>query len=187
MAGLMSASQVTVDELLARAEIERVLMTYCRVVDRGDVELMRSVYHAEGTDAHGSFFGTGWDFAPYIVAKHDAVDLVDGVRLIAQHHITNTLFEFAGATCNVESYFLAVQPYQNPGEAPAVGFVGGRYLDRFEHLDGRWAISERRIAIDWSRANMEGADWPGAAAFMPGGRRDDDPSDGFFGASPAIA
>ena len=171
---------MNVEELLARTEIHQVLMRYCRAVDRGDVDELRMVYHESGTDVHGTFTATGQEFAQHLVAKHDSVDLVDGVRLVSQHHITNVLVEFVNTGANVESYFIATQPYQNPSEQPAVGLIGGRYLDRFDYRDERWAISERRIVIDWSRANIDGADWPGAAGFPVGGRREEDPSASFF-------
>ena len=175
---------MNVDELVARAEIHQVLMRYCRAVDRGDIELLRTVYHESGTDLHGSWVGTGYDFAPYIVEKHDAVDLADGVRLIAQHHITNILMEFSGTSADVESYYIAFQPYQKPGKQTTFGIVGGRYLDRFDHRNERWAISERRVIVDWSRASLDGADWPDAANFLQGARREADPSAAFFSTSP---
>ncbi len=40
-----------------------------------------------------------------------------------------------------------------------------RYLDRFERRDGRWAIADRRIEVDWIRNDVGGGwmDVPGQA------------------------
>jgi hypothetical protein len=163
-----------VDDLLARAEIHSVLMRYCRAVDRGDVELLRSVYHDQALDHHGSYHGSGYDFAPYIVSKMDSVDLN------GQHHITNILIELDGDTAKVESYFFAVHPYLDAEGRPALGLIGGRYLDDFACIDERWAIARREVILDWSRARVDGPDWLGAVAYPHGARRDADLSSGFF-------
>ncbi|CAN5344536.1 nuclear transport factor 2 family protein [soil metagenome] len=165
---------MNVEELLARTQIMEVLWRYCRAVDRGDVELLRSIYHDGGTDAHGSFVGTGVDFAPYIVDKMDAATIV------GQHHITNALIELHGDTAAVESYFLAIQPYVSAEGTNLLGFIGGRYLDRFACLDGAWGVTERRVIMDWSRASLDGAEWPGMPGYPLGARHEVDPSTGFF-------
>jgi hypothetical protein len=163
-----------IEDLLARAEIHSVLMRYCRAVDRGDVELLRSVYHAGATDHHGTFHGPGHDFAPYIVSKMDPVDLE------GQHHITNILIDLDGDSAKVESYFLAVHPYLDGEQRSVLGLIGGRYLDDFARIDQRWAIAERRVVLDWSRERLDGPEWPGAIAYPQAARRDADPSFGFF-------
>ena len=47
--------------LLDERAIERLLVDYCRGVDRLDAALVASVYHSDGTDDHGSFKGLGVD------------------------------------------------------------------------------------------------------------------------------
>lgn len=165
---------MSVDELLASAEIHNVLMRYCRAVDRGDVDLLRSVYHDGATDEHGTFHGLGRDFAPRIV------EIMDAVPLVGQHHITNILTSVIGKTAIVESYFMALQPYRASSGQALLAVIGGRYLDQFAYRDGRWAISARKVVVDWSREDVSGADWPGAAAFFAGGRRNADPAASFF-------
>ena len=41
--------------LLDRNEIEEVVLRYCRGIDRRDFDLVRSCYHPDATDRHGSF------------------------------------------------------------------------------------------------------------------------------------
>jgi hypothetical protein len=163
-----------VEELIARTEIMDVLYRYCRAVDRGDVHELRLTYHPDGTDTHGSFDGLGTDFAPYIVDKMDAAEL------LGQHHITNAIIELDGDQARVESYFLAVQPYNDADGRHLLGLIGGRYLDVFARRAGRWAVARRTVVLDWSRAEIAGDDWPGQLAYPLAGRRGDDPSAGFF-------
>jgi len=166
---------MTPDELADHLAIQQVLYRYCRGVDRGDAALIRSVYHDGAVDAHGSWQGEGRDFAGYVVAA------MDGQQQGSQHHITNVLIELQGDEAAVESYFLAYHPYRIDGEAAErLAQVGGRYLDRFQHRDGRWAISRREVVIDWSRGDLPGAAWPGQEGFPRGGRRQQDPSAALF-------
>ena len=44
--------------LLDKQEIEEVVLRYCRGIDRRDFELVRSCYHPDARDRHGSFDGT---------------------------------------------------------------------------------------------------------------------------------
>lgn len=166
---------MTVDELLAREQIRDVLFRYCRGVDRGDAELIASVYHADAVDEHGAFHGTGVDFAGHVVEAMDAVSNV------GQHHLTNILIRVEGHSALVESYFIALHPYQPQGEAaPVLAAVGGRYLDRFECREGNWKIAHRRVVLDWSQERLSGAAWAAATDFPAGGRRQNDPSSGLF-------
>ena len=61
---------MNLEELSAYIEIKQVLYMYCRGVDRGDAELIRSVYHPDAIDEHGPFWqGAGMDFADMIVEE----------------------------------------------------------------------------------------------------------------------
>ena len=64
--GRLRPSTTSSQRLLDERAIHRCLLDYCRGVDRGDPELVASVYHADGTDDHGSFKGLGSDFAIYV-------------------------------------------------------------------------------------------------------------------------
>ena len=50
-------------ELVDRQKIYHVLTSYCRALDRCDVELMKSVYWEDGFDDHGVFAGNAQEFA----------------------------------------------------------------------------------------------------------------------------
>ena len=52
-----------VQKLLDREAIKELVNLYCRAADRHDHELMRSLYHQDAIDDHGSFFkGLAMDF-----------------------------------------------------------------------------------------------------------------------------
>ena len=165
-----------IEALAAELEIRRVLARYCRAVDRGDVELLKSVYHPDATDDHGTFQGSGWDFAEALVPA------MDESSLSSQHHLTNVLIELDGDRAAVESYVLALHPVRDRASAREVhALAGGRYLDRFEKRNGEWKIADRRVVIDWTRASLPGEAWSLESAFgLRGGRREKDPSHGLL-------
>jgi hypothetical protein len=169
-------TEVDLHAISDRLEIHEVLMRYCRGVDRGDPELLRSVYHEGAVDQHGPFQFTNaqTEFANLTVPRLDAM------RGVAQHHITNFLIELDGDAADVESYFLSFQPTKSADGSEVLGFIGGRYLDRFERREGRWAIAKRSVIIDWSRAELQGEEWEAAKDFPPPGRREADPSHALF-------
>jgi hypothetical protein len=161
------------DELAAHLEIQQVLYRYCRGVDRGDLELLRSVYHPDAIDRHGAFEGSGYDFAAGLVPR------MDQAPCVGQHHITNALIDLRGETAAVESYFIAYHPLpQEDGGGHAM--VCGRYLDRFERRHRAWLIAEREVVIDLSQRLEPGSAWSGAHAFPRGARREADPSAELF-------
>jgi hypothetical protein len=159
-----------------KQEIHEVLMRYCRGVDRGDPELLRSVYHPGAVDRRGpfQFDDAHTEFAAFSVPR------LDQSKGVAQHHITNYLIELDGDSADVESYFISYQPTKLEDGDEVLSVIGGRYLDRFDRRDGRWAISERSVIIDWSRVAFTGDDWPAAKDFPRAGRREADPSHAFF-------
>lgn len=162
---------MTLDDATAHLEIQQVLYRYCRGVDRGDADMIAGVYHPDAIDNHGAWKGKGTDFGAYLVPAMDTVPLT------GQHHITNILIELDGSSAKVESYFVAFHP-ENADAAARITLVGGRYLDRFELRDGAWLIADRVVVLDVTRVLDRINDWPGAAYFPAGGRREHDPSAG---------
>jgi hypothetical protein len=169
-------TEVDIRAIADRLEIHEVLMRYCRGVDRGDPELLRTVYHEGAVDRHGpfQFMDAQTEFAALTIPRLDALNGV------AQHHITNYLIELDGDRADVESYFLAFQPTKLDDGDEVLSVMGGRYLDKFERRAGRWAIMERSVVVDWSRQSLPGEDWAAAKDFPPPGRREADPSHALF-------
>lgn len=163
------------EEIADRLEIADVLYRYCRAVDRGDIALLKSVYHTDAYDNHGSFKGKGHDFAEYLVLT------MDRTPHVGQHHITNILIALHGDRANVESYFIAYHPdLDADGGKPVIVRVGGRYLDRFERCEADWKIARRDVVIDWTEAPNPVVPWAPQSQFLQGLRREKDPSHLFF-------
>jgi ketosteroid isomerase-like protein len=128
-------------ELQDRQAIHDCLMTYSRAVDRLDRELLLSVYHEDAIDDHGVFVGTPEEFADWAIAMHSAT------HLSHQHCIFNSTCDLDGDVAHTETYYMFVG--LNRQGAP-FAMSGGRYLDRLEKREGRWAIALRICVRDWA-------------------------------------
>jgi SnoaL-like domain len=139
-------SRLTVEDLLARAEIVDVLNRYVRGVDRADAELIRSCYHPGAIDDHGTFRGPADEFADHVAGER-AHRYVSTMHFLAPPNI-----EVEGAAARVDTYCTAhhVTVPDEAGEQRRI-VMGVRYLDRFELQAGRWLIAHRRCAFDWAQ------------------------------------
>jgi len=136
------------DELLAtvrtlqdRQAIHDCLMTYSRAIDRLDRDLLISVYHDDAIDDHGVFVGSREAFADWAIAMHRRT------HLSHQHCQFNSTCDLDGDVAHTETYYMFVG--MNQRGAP-LGMSGGRYIDRLEKRDGRWAIATRICIRDWA-------------------------------------
>ena len=128
-------------ELQDRQAITDCLSAYSRAVDRLDRELLLSIYHDDAIDDHGVFVGSPEAFADWVIPMHTAT------HLSHQHCIFNSTVDLEGDVAHVESYYMFVG--LNRSGTP-LAMSGGRYLDRFEKRDGRWAIAARICVRDWA-------------------------------------
>ncbi|GAA2339836.1 nuclear transport factor 2 family protein [Dactylosporangium salmoneum] len=131
----------TVRRLADRAEIADCLGRYARGMDRLDRDLVLSAYHPDAVDDHGKFVGSPAEFVRWSFAMH------------RQHHhshlhaILHHSCELDGDTAHTEAYFMFLS--MNRTGAPWSASAG-RYIDRFERRDGRWAIAHRLCVRDWA-------------------------------------
>jgi hypothetical protein len=155
--------------LLDEHAIRRRLLEYCRGVDRLDADLVRGVYHPDGTDDHGSFVGLGVDFADYVVRR------LGETCEATMHVVGDSIIDFAGAdTAFVETQVHAYQQRRDE-QGPFLETFGGRYVDRFERRHGDWKIAHRLVVHDWDKVErIQPAFAP--AKFTDGIRNGDDPS-----------
>ena len=154
------------DELVARAEIRDAILRYCRGIDRGDLDLIRSAYHPGAIENHGAFVGSAEDFAPYTVARSKASGLA------GHHTIANMTFQFDGDAARVETYYVCLQPYRDENDEPDTALIFGRYLDAFARIEGRWAITAREVVNDGNHAHFPDTPWFGIDGYVrsAGGR-----------------
>src|SRR5919201_1653154 len=130
-----------VAELTDRAEIVDCLHRYARGMDRLDRELARSAYHDDAIDDHAAFVGPVDAFLDWAFGYHSS-------QVRHQHYVTNHHIELDGDQAHVESYFLFVATEQDP--AAPLTMYGGRYVERFERREGRWAIGARACLPEWN-------------------------------------
>ncbi len=159
-----------VERHLIKQEILDLLYTRARAADRFDPPLMRACHPVDGTDNHGTYQGS----------MHGFIDsLVDAMKKgppcqSKLHVIGNALFDFVDDEVFVESYHVAHETFEDPG-GTVFFHIGGRYLDRFRLVDGRWLIQHRDIVYDWSRIMPATAPFwnPATQPDALMGRRDD--------------
>jgi hypothetical protein len=135
-------------DLLDRQDILDCIHRYCRAVDRFDRELLISVYHPDAIDDHGMFVGGPEDFADWAFGYHSLYQK-------GTHHIvTNHSCDLKGDTAHTETYWLFCGINKDPqtGREQPSTLHFGRYLDRFERRQGRWAIAARACIIEWHAA-----------------------------------
>ena len=130
-----------VRELQDRRQIYDCLMRYSRGVDRLDRHLILSAYHEDAIDDHGMFVGDPLEFADWVIAMHSRT------HLSHLHSLFNHYCELDGDVAHTETYYMFCG--MNRTGTP-LSMSGGRYIDRFERRDGRWAIAARVCVRDWA-------------------------------------
>jgi len=166
------------DELWAEAQIRKVLLRYARGIDRLDLDLVRTCYHPDATDSHGSFHGTVDEFLTWVervLRRYDAT----------MHLLGNPLVELddAGTAALVETYGIAF--HRAAGGPPERNLVTGfRFIDRFERRADEWRIARRVATTEWSRVDRPDDWWPIPDGMLQGRR---DRTDPVYGIDPSPA
>ena len=152
-----------VKELLDKQEIRDVLMRYCRGIDRLDMDLVKSCYHPDAYDDHGTYKGGVAGFCSTVSA---------GLAncLATEHFLGNSLIEVRGDRAASETYLVAYHRLPATAGASERDFAfGGRYLDVFERRDGgAWLIARRTVVHSWSRIDPVTERWSAQDAFTQG-------------------
>jgi hypothetical protein len=163
-----AAPDAALEELLARRQIEDLVMRYSRGIDRLDPEAVRSCYHPDGTDEHTGFVGPRDEFVEWVMPL---LRRFDGTM----HLVCNHYSEVDGDRAVAESYGLAYH-WAEPFEDVRRNFVSAfRYVDQLERRDGEWRIKARAAVREWTRA-LDPAGWiPPEGKAPEGSRGADDP------------
>ncbi|MET0888455.1 MAG: nuclear transport factor 2 family protein [Mycetocola sp.] len=129
--------------MIDRDEIRQCLGRYARGVDRLDSDLILSAYHQDATDDHGSFVGSPTEFVKWYLP------IARATAVVHHHYLANHFCELIGDVAHTETYYLyAAESAAEPNHR----LHGGRYIDRFERREGRWAIAQRVHVAEWSGA-----------------------------------
>jgi hypothetical protein len=172
MAAIEPTHEAALRELLDEREIRGVLMRYCRAVDRMDEALLRSCYHPDARDEHGSFAGSVDEYVAW------ALRLLRGYAT-TMHFLGNVLVEVAGDVALAESYGISFhrsdpkpdEPF-DPRRNLTVGF---RLVDRFERRAAGWRIARRIATTEWTRVDDLAGRWEPPAHLRRGARDASDP------------
>lgn len=150
--------------LLDKQEIEEVVLRYCRGIDRRDFDLVRSCYHPDARDRHGSFDGTVDEYVAW-------VDRLTARYRWSMHLVGNVFVELGeNGVAACETYGVSLHRSDDP--RPFMNLATGfRYVDRFERRAGAWKIAERNAVGEWSLPIPAGSWWEIPDAHL-NGRRD---------------
>ncbi len=165
----------TLETLIAKEAIRELVFAYSRAVDRGDNDLLESLYHPDARDEHGiNPSGTAEEF--FQIMRRG------GRSSVLQHAITNHYIKVDGDRAEGEVYLIAYHTIDADTDAPKAFILGARYLDRYERRAGSWKFAHRLVVADWveHRAAESVAAAPEIAGMLPGRRGPDDPSYGYF-------
>lgn len=136
-----------IDAMLDKYEITELLYAYCNAADRHDHVLMRSLYHEDAWDDHGSFFkGPAMEFI-------DMLPEIQSTMEILHHNMTTKNIRLNGDYAEGEIYMIAFHKFKIEDRTSADLLVGGRYFDKYEKRDGVWKFSLRAAGADWAYYN----------------------------------
>ena len=154
----------TDNDLEASAAIEHALLLYTRGIDRLDPALLAAAFHSEAVlEGYGPKERRVEAFAPF------AVKSLRQAYRATQHRLSNTFVQFDGGdAADVETYVVA-DHFHTVGDTEVIDTFAGRYIDRFERRDGRWAIVKRSLRCDWTRRDNVSAHMPGEFIDSPRG------------------
>lgn len=136
----MNIDPQEIRRLLDKEAIREVLLKYTRGIDRHDDELMATAYHSDATDDHGAYIGGPEGFIRHANGTHSRNWTVH------HHFISNQTIDIEGDSAHAETYFLATLRRKTG----PIDIVAGRYVDRLERRDGRWAIAARACLVEWN-------------------------------------
>jgi hypothetical protein len=146
----------SIETVSDRAEIYAVLVRYCRGIDRRDPEMVRSTYHPDAYDDHGSYKGDLDGFIEFVDKE------VYSRFRTTMHKLGQALIEIDGDGATGETYAVCHHVMAENGKDVADSVMGIRYLDRFERRAGEWRIARRELRWEWIRTDALGPldpDW----------------------------
>ncbi len=133
----------------APTAIANLLYRYAELMDAGRLEECADLFaHARG------LLGDPDDGEPPVVDRdglaavwRSMVRIHDDGTPRTRHLVANPIIEVddgaGSATCR-STYTV----FQQAGSGPLRPVISGRYLDRFERVDGEWRFAERAYAMD---------------------------------------
>ena len=157
-------------DMIDHHEIWKVLALYCHACDRGDAELMASVYTGEDSfDDHGLVKAPGPEYAVKMTAN--ILERTDAVW----HVLGQSIIKVEGDTAGCETFFLGFMRLKEVDGVSRLNQLAGRFIDRLERIDGEWKIKHRTCVRDTSITLRVEEDMQAGYGLMPGTRDASDP------------
>lgn len=141
MGGTLAAHAMTVDEMLDRAALQHLVTTYGHAIDRHDYALLRTLYHADGTDDHSPYFnGSADDYAAWLPSMMANWSLTS-------HAMTNMVFLIDG---DEAEGIITARAWHRTMDGSRDFIAWGRYADRYRKKDGVWRFQHRFFVLESS-------------------------------------
>ena len=136
--------------LLAKQEIQEVVMRCCKGIDQGDKDIISAAYHSDAHDDHSPYFkGPASEFIDLTMDHRREMRLM-------HHNITTVNIDLiTDIEASAVSYCIFV--CESPEGKSTIDMTGCRYFDHFEKREGKWAIAERRLVTDWTISGLDGS------------------------------
>jgi hypothetical protein len=130
------------DALADELAIRKVLATYAKAIDRGDLELLATCYFDDAQEDRGRFKGSIPEFLAWLGKTLAGFDS-------CWHLLGEPWIELDGDVGHAETPCLGHHRLREPapgGERDRL--IPCRYLDRFERRGGEWRIASRRTVYE---------------------------------------
>ena len=160
----------TLRKLADKQALGELVAAYSRAIDRRDFALLRSLYHDDAIDDHGTMFCGPVD--AYVAWVAETLTRFEATA----HYAVQSLFVVDGDCAEGETY--KINYHRTPAPDAQEIVTGSRSLDRFERRGGVWRFTLRSVTLDWSEVRpVDPAAYAQFAAGSVHGRPDgSDPS-----------
>jgi hypothetical protein len=143
---------ITLETLIARAEIEDVIMRYTHGIDLRDWELFRSVFSDEVYIDYSSAPGAP---QPKVWKADEIVQWVKGTLQgfdATEHMFTNLVIDVDGEDAVCVPYLHGPHVLVNRSGGNNLT-VGGYYIIKLRRLHGEWRIRSCDLKLTWIEGN----------------------------------
>ncbi|MDH7797478.1 MULTISPECIES: nuclear transport factor 2 family protein [unclassified Beijerinckia] len=139
---MTEATDAVLARLPAESEINKLIHTYPRGLDRLDRDILLSLGHKSATvEFTGMFSGTWVEFVDWLMKAHTSM-------LYNRHTIGNVLIEVKGNEAVSETTATAHLIVSRADGDVEERETHSRYLDRWRFEAGRWGLTHRHTLRD---------------------------------------
>lgn len=145
------SDMAVLENVEAKQALHALNSRFCRALDRMDRDLMNSLWTDDAEVDIGAHQGDARSFS-------EAVTADDGRLERSFSSISNEYFDIDGDQAKGELYVINISTVVLGGEKED-RLIGGRYLDRYQKVNGDWKIASRIFVHDWNMSHPTTAVW----------------------------